>query len=339
MTTETATGTATSAGPQVVCAQVTVTGVQQLSPTFRRIRVAGPELANFSAQLVGSESSSPLTCSDAYVKLLVPPHGASPTRPNIAMGYRAWFAQPQEERGFLRTYTTRSARWIPWQGGTVPELTLDFVVHAQDHGPGSLWALNAVAGSTVFILGPGPNEPAWTSWGPGRARRIVAVGDETAAPALLSIVEELEATGTAERVDVILEVPTTADLPAVVGVADRGVRKAAAPVRVHALARAESGPHGTGSVRQLAHVLDLPTFCVADVLAGRRPGRVMTTPTPDPELMWEVADPEAERDTYVFLAGEAASVKAWRRLCVDAAGIPKSNVSFMGYWRRGQAES
>lgn len=319
----------TASGPTVICAQVTVTRVHQLSPTFRRITVAGPELAEFSTNVVGTGER--ITCRDAYIKLLVAPEDAEPSRPELTMGYRAWFAQPQEQRGYLRTYTVRCAEWVAWGQTHVPELTLDFVLHAEDHGPGGTWAVNAEVGQTAFILGPGQDEPAWASWGPGRARRIVAVGDETAAPALLSILEELQENTTAQRVDVIVEVPTRADLPDVVVPPE---------TTVHTLARSDSGAHGTGSVRELAHVLELPTFCVADVLAGRRPERVTgSVPTVDPEQMWEVADPEAERDTYVFLAGEAASVKAWRRLCVDAAGIPKENVSFMGYWRRGHAES
>lgn len=325
----------TASGPTVVCAEVSVTGVQQLSPTFRRVTVAGPELAEFSANLVGTadlaDTGNRITCADAYIKLLVAPQGSEPSRPELSMGYRAWFAQPQQIRGHLRTYTVRSVRWIPWEHSHVPELTLDFVLHAQDHGPGGLWALNASVGDTAFILGPGQEESAWASWGPGRAQRVVAVGDETATPALLSIIEELKDHPTVQRVDVIVELPTRADVPDVV---------VPPATQVHALARSESGAHGTGSVRELAQVLDLPPFCVADVLAGRRPGRVeQTQPAVEPERLWEVADPQAERDTYVFLAGEAASVKAWRRLCVDAAGIPKENVSFMGYWRRGHAES
>ena len=43
-------------------------------------------------------------------------------------------------------------------------------------------------------------------------------------------------------------------------------------------------------------------------------------------------------DTYVFLAGESAMVRALRRLAVGEGEIPKRNISFMGYWRQGQAE-
>ncbi|ROZ65683.1 siderophore-interacting protein [Kocuria soli] len=314
--------------PVIACAEVEVTGVEDLSPTFRRVRLAGPELAEFSRDLIGD--GDPVACRDAYLKLLLPPEGTEPTRPDLSMGYRGWFALPQEQRGYLRTYTARSARWVELRGQVVPEVTLDFVLHAADQGPGGRWAANARPGDRTYLLGPGPGESPWSAWGSGRARRIVAVGDETAVPALLSIVEELQAEEQPIDADVIMEVPLAEDLP---------LAESSPSVRVHALPRSETGAHGTGSVRELAHVLDLPTFCVADVLAGRRPERAVEATATEATPLWEIADPRSERDTYVFLAGEAASVKAWRRLCVDAAGIPKQNVSFMGYWRRGQAES
>ncbi|MFW6187088.1 MAG: SIP domain-containing protein, partial [Actinomycetota bacterium] len=93
-------------------------------------------------------------------------------------------------------------------------------------------------------------------------------------------------------------------------------------------------------------LLALPGGAVDDVLAGRRPARGRSAPVPlraaeDPAepRAWSVAAPARTDVPYVFLAGESGTVKALRRLCVDAAGIPKDHVSFMGYWRQGQAES
>lgn len=316
------------AGPSVACACTTVTGVEDLSPSFRRIQLAGPELTKFSDRLIGTGGST--TCSDAYVKLLVPPEGRLARRPDFSSGYRAWFAQPQEERGFLRTYTVRCVRWIPWGQQVVPEITLDFVVHSPAHGPGSSWAVGARPGDQVFLVGPGTGDPAWCSWGPGNARRIIAVGDETAMPALLSIAEELAGGTVADRIDMIAELPTRDDFP---------TPMTHPVVKFHPLARSDSGAQVVGSVRELAHVLDLPPFCAADALAGRRSDSALHADRHTPERLWKVADPHIQRGTYVFLAGEAASVKSWRRLCINGAGIPKENVSFMGYWRRGHAES
>ena len=61
---------------------------------------------------------------------------------------------------------------------------------------------------------------------------------------------------------------------------------------------------------------------------GRRPA----------EREWQPATAVSAGDPYVFLAGEASLVRAMRRLAVDAAGVPKEAVAFMGYWRRGAAE-
>ena len=53
--------------------------------------------------------------------------------------------------------------------------------------------------------------------------------------------------------------------------------------------------------------------------------------------MWGLA--EEDSDYYVFIAGESAVIKTLRRICVNDAGLDKGNISFMGYWKRGRAES
>jgi NADPH-dependent ferric siderophore reductase len=40
----------------------------------------------------------------------------------------------------------------------------------------------------------------------------------------------------------------------------------------------------------------------------------------------------------VWVAGEAAVVRGLRRHLVGAAGLPRSAVTFMGYWRATPAE-
>jgi NADPH-dependent ferric siderophore reductase len=119
-------------------------------------------------------------------------------------------------------------------------------------------------------------------------------------------------------------------------------------VQLHVLPRAggaEPAGHGHRAAVRLARLLELPGGAVDDVLAGRRPRRDRGTPAlpvaedaAEPRA-WSVAAPGRADVPYVFLAGESGTVKALRRLCVDAAGIPKDHVSFMGYWRQGQAES
>lgn len=251
----------------------------------------------------------------------------------------------------MRTYTVRGVRRTTFCGMLVPELVIDVVVHGgsgQD-GPGSRWAATAAPGDRVYLLGPGPQERPWAAWDHGGARHALAVGDETAAPALMSVAEEFadtpherSAEGTRPRLDVVLEVPHAGDLPAHRLPADLP------DVRLHVLPRAGRGTpagHGHRAAVRLARLLGLPGGAVDDVLAGRRPQRGPAAPalagaesTAEPRA-WSVATPGRPDVPYVFLAGESGTVRALRRLCVDAAGIPKDHVSFMGYWRQGQAES
>jgi NADPH-dependent ferric siderophore reductase len=334
----------------VLCVEAAVTSVTQLCPSFRRITLAGPELAGLSPALIGAGDRT--RCRDAYIKLLVPPPGREPERADLSLGLReGWFARPAEERGWMRTYTVRGVRRTTFCGMVVPELVIDVVVHgghAQD-GPGSRWAAAVSPGERVYLLGPGPRERPWAAWDHGGAQRVLAVGDETAAPALMSVAEEftdahhgLPAGGTRPRLDVVLEVPHPEDVAAHCLPADLP------DVRLHVLPRAggaEPAGHGHRAAVRLARLLELPGGAVDDVLAGRRPQRGRGTPAlavaenaAEPRA-WSVAAPARADAPYVFLAGESGTVKALRRLCVDAAGIPKEHVSFMGYWRQGQAES
>lgn len=42
---------------------------------------------------------------------------------------------------------------------------------------------------------------------------------------------------------------------------------------------------------------------------------------------------------YAWVAGESGMIKAVRRHLVNALGMPKSRVSFQGYWKRGEAQT
>ena len=121
-------------GPRTIAALVSVTAIEDLSPTFRRVRLAGPDLLEASPGLIGDGPE--ITCSDAYLKLVIPPPGGEPQRPDLEAGLPAWFALPVEQRGWLRTYTARSCRWIDHDGRRVPEIAVDVALHAADEGPG-----------------------------------------------------------------------------------------------------------------------------------------------------------------------------------------------------------
>ncbi|GAA3519542.1 siderophore-interacting protein [Dietzia aurantiaca] len=314
--------TAMAVEAPIVCSETRVIDVRRMGQSYIRLVVAGPDLLRWSADVV-----DPGTVADAYVKLFIPPPGGPGVVPDPE-DIRAWLALPEAERGWMRTYTVRRADTVDLDGEQVPALTIDMVVHpGDDEGPGSGWARGVAVGDELRIAGPGRGHAPWAAWAPGQAGRIVCAGDETAAPALLAIADELAAgpAGTedadasaAREVSIVIEVPTEGDVAAM---AD------GAPGFVTVLAR--SGEPGEAVLRHLAGVLDLGAGCVETVMGGRRPS----------EREWQPAAAVSEGDPYVFLAGEAGLVKAMRRLTVDAAGIAKGSVAFMGYWRRGAAES
>ncbi|MCD2264213.1 siderophore-interacting protein [Dietzia aurantiaca] len=314
--------TAMAVEAPIVCSETRVIDVRRVGQSYIRLVVAGPDLLRWSAEVV-----DPGTVADAYVKLFIPPPGGPGVVPDPE-DIRAWLALPEAERGWMRTYTVRRADTVDLDGEQVPALTIDMVVHpGDDEGPGSGWARSVAVGDELRIAGPGRGHAPWAAWAPGEAGRIVCAGDETAAPALLAIADELAAgpagaedadASAAREVSIVIEVPTEGD---VVAMAD------GAPGFVTVLAR--SGEPGEAVLRHLAGVLDLGAGCVETVMGGRRPS----------EREWQPATAVSEGDPYVFLAGEAALVKAMRRLAVDAAGITKGSVAFMGYWRRGAAES
>ena len=306
--------TSVAAEAPIVCSETRVVAADRVGESFVRLVLAGPELWSWSADVV-----DPGTVSDAYIKLLVPPPGGPGVAPDPA-DIRGWLALPESERGWMRTYTVRRADSVEMDGSPVPALTIDVVVHpGEAEGPGSAWAGTVGVGDMVRVIGPGRGHAPWGAWAPGAADRVVCAGDETAVPALLAIAEELaaEPAGTRE-VQILVEVPAAADVEALaVGLPDF----------VSVVAR--DGDSGSALVRRLAEVLGLGEDSVATVLDGRRPD----------EREWQLATSVSEGQPYVFLAGEAGVVRAMRRLVVDAAGVPKSAVAFMGYWRRGAAES
>ncbi len=361
-------------------AHTRVVSVEQPCRGFRRIVLAGADLERASADLLGLlppgvpdlhqlyRGSRPRR--DAYVKVLVPPPGGVSADPDLSAGFRSGFlAVPEEERGWMRTYTARSAGRVRLDGRAVPSLTLDVVLHgdpedpdAPHQGPGLRWARTVSPGDEVNVLVPSAEAPAWTGWRDTGARRVLAVGDETAVPALLSVAEELADPfgGFAGEADLVLE------LPAEAGLTDLIAERLAVPepwdwtrplavsehgrVRLHVGRRGVADghgdlpagadlPQGSWAHGRLATLLGLggPEQGEGAVVVPEEP------PAEDGQREWTIAEIDpvsgAERPgTYVFLAGESAMVRGLRRLCVGEGGIPKAHVSFMGYWRHGQAE-
>ena len=209
---------------------------------------------------------------------------------------------------------------------------------------GLRWARAVQAGDAVNVLVPSAEAPAWSGWRQTGAHRVLAVGDETAVPALVSVAEELadpfggfdgeadlvlELPHDGQAADLIAErlaVPEPWDWRAVTELTDRG------RVRLHVGRRAPGAPSGSWAHARLAALLGVDPDDA---------GGPVAPPAASVEREWTVAALEADErpEAYVFLAGESAMVRALRRLSVGPGGVPKKHVSFMGYWREGQAES
>ena len=96
-----------------------------------------------------------------------------------------------EAKPVMRTYTPRRF------DAAKRELTVDMVLHGE--GPAASWAAQAAPGQTLTVAGPGRAYAVDAS-----ATHWVLAGDDTAIPALATILESLPANATAE---VFLELP------------------------------------------------------------------------------------------------------------------------------------
>lgn len=114
----------------------TVEEVTWVTPSMVRIALGGDGLRDFGAG----------EFSDHYVKLQVPPPGASYSAPFDAEDVKARL--PREEWPRTRTYTVQD--WDPDR----LRLTIDFVVHG-DEGVAGPWAAQASPGDTLQLSGPG----------------------------------------------------------------------------------------------------------------------------------------------------------------------------------------
>lgn len=307
-----------SASPSVavspyLLARVAVTRVQQLSPSFIRITFGGDDLAEFGPRD---------RVLDQRIKLIFPSPGA--TLPEFILDaewYQSWLALPEETRGSMRTYSIRDLVI----GEDATEVVVDFVLHLApgSSGPASLWASGASRGDEILILGPRREftEGGGIEYAPGDARTILLAGDETAAPAIARILEDSPADA---RGVAFIEVPGPDD-----------VLPIAAPVGVEVRWLPRSGAlHGTVL---LPAVLDyLGAVPVATIEEVASEDLLWETPTFS-GLGEELPSAENHADRYFWIAGESGVVTTLRRHLVRDLGIDRSQVAFMGYWRKGVA--
>jgi NADPH-dependent ferric siderophore reductase len=297
-----------------ILARVSVRSVERLSPSFARIELAGDDLADF-----GNDGPT----LDQRIKLLFPATPGELPELTAEDWYAEWLALPEDERPRMRTYTIRSIEGE----GIEKRLYVDFVLHPGAHGPGSDWAGAAKPGDEILVAGPKLGEPyGGIEWLPGDATRLLLVGDETAVPAIASILESLPADATGSA---LLEVPVADD-----------VQEVSAPegLQVSWLPR-EGSPVGGPALAAVGGLLGFEAT----------PEDVTSVEVEDPDL-WEtpdysssgeeVAGPDngagnGEDGRYAWIAGESRMVTALRRHLVNELEMPRKQVAFMGYWREG----
>ncbi len=286
--------------------EVEVCSVERISPSFVRIELGGESLADFGVD-------GPLY--DQRIKLVFPTVHGSPD----------WRAAP-EERGPMRTYTVRAVRG----SGTDTRLVVDFVLHLAEGatGPASTWAAGARVGHRLVAIAPRRGVPfGGIEFDPAGARSVLLVGDETAVPAISSILDALP-DGT--RGHAFLEVPEAGDVLDVrrpIGMEVAWLPRGGAPLgeRLNAAVLAHLGVASAGEPASMSgdgdgDLWETPTYSSS----GEDIGAPVTL---EPDL----------DGLYAWIAGEAGVVTALRRRLVNELGMDRRQVAFMGYWRRGVA--
>ena len=338
-----------------------VTRTEMVGEHLVRVSVAGDELWT----LPWGESG-PGPRADAYFKLLIPAPGRDHERidtSDMSRWRQEFLSRPEDERGWIRTYTLRDARVLTGGHGdvaeAVPEMDIDVVVHEDEvHGglgPGARGGSELDPGDTVQLMVPSASGAWWAGWDEHRARnnRVVIAADETALPAAAAIVDcvdrsislrddSVHATGAAQSLHVAVEVPVHGDatMPAGPAALSRGVMTDG-DIRV----TLESGTELTWTWLargETAARNELLESWLSRQLEGREgTARHAASSAVDEreddtgDFVWATADATGA-GPYWFLAAESSAVKSLRRMCV-AHGVQKTDISFMGYWKRGRA--
>lgn len=293
--------------------KVKVAHTQRLSPTFLRITFTGDDLDEFG-----------LDGPDQRIKLYIPRAGHS--LPTIVTDdwYNEYRDIDPQVRGYIRTYTIRARR------REAREIDVDFALHG-DAGPASAWAATATAGQHIVLIGPNDRYDAdcqGHEWNPPvSVRDILIAGDESATPAIVSILESMHGEIAPEvRVQVLIEVPESADALDVT-----------APEQAEITWLPRQRPDGSVAARGELLVEAVRATQFGTGARAAADSSMVDTVDIDLEILWEVAA-AARSNVYAWVAGEAGTVKTIRRHLVNDLGIDRRAVTFMGYWRAGRSE-
>lgn len=225
--------------------RLTVRNRTQVSPHFVSVTLGGPDVQHLEQSLY-----------DQNGRLFFPAHGQDEVViPNSEKWMRQLLLTPAAKRPRVRFYSIR--RFRP----SMLEFDIEVVIHGGDTGvattPGARWALDAEPGDQVGFLDEGGvyGPPANAGW-------QLLVGDESALPPILAILEQ-----TAEKLpaEVFLEVPATDDIRDVTTPAgttihwlprnDSTLKPGTLALKAVAAARMPAGPYYTWTAGESA----LPT--------------------------------------------------------------------------------
>ncbi|KRF34855.1 siderophore-interacting protein [Nocardioides sp. Soil805] len=314
-----------SALPLLFC-EVEVVAVERLSPSFVRVELGGPALAEYG--VAGPRH-------DQRIKLVLPDPvtGGLTSVDDVDESWLStWTTRPASERGHMRTYTIRDVRG----SGEATTLVVDIVLHLEGDavGPGSVWAARAVPGDRVVLVAPRRGFPfGGIEFTPAPGAELLLVGDETAVPAVCAVLEQLPGSATGA---VFLEVPEAGDVLDVRrpdGVSVTWLPRHGAPLgeRLHAAVVAHLGTPGAVVEVEPEEVdpdlWETPSYSSSGEEIAAASGAVGDDPSTGPGLRLD--------GLYAWIAGESAVVTGLRRHLVKGLGMDRSQVAFMGYWRRG----
>ncbi|MBT2514163.1 siderophore-interacting protein [Arthrobacter sp. ISL-30] len=295
---------------------VVVSGVRNPTPRLRRVTFTGTALQRFGV---------PGPRQDVRIRMLLPVPGydldpiGGPEGQLQEGWYQDWLRGELPGRGWIRTYTVRALRTVA--GGQ--ELDVDFVIHSAPEGstaPGSDWAQAATVGTRVSFIGPDSTAISAATplcdmgirWNPQGAQQVLLAGDETAVPAISSILETLPAHITGHA---FLEVSDPRDF------LDIGTGSG---VRITWLARNPEGSLGDGSSDG-----GLLCHAVKAALGGQD---VFSSPE-------GASSEEGAAAIYAWVGAEASVVKILRRYLVNEVGLNPKQSEFRAYWSLGKAGS
>lgn len=309
---------------------VTVARVRRLSPHYARVTFTGEDLRWFGTDGLDQRVKIVFPRADGF---LCDVGADDPEILAAGTWYARWRELPEDERCPFRTYTVRHVR------PEAREVDIDMVLHA-DGGPAARWAATAAVGDRVVLVGPDARSResrVGIDWAPGGATELLLAGDETAAPAICSILESLPR---GRRAHAFIEVPDAGDALDVV-----------LPVGAHITWLPRSGrAHGELLVPAIARWVDEHSDVLATGLAVS--AQSLEDVDVDAETLWDSPSVRvlpvdlcrrgSERcghDFYAWFAGEAGVIKTLRRMLVTDSGVCRQRVAFMGYWRLGRAEA